>query len=79
MAHLKMYTIAEKAPLPDQDVIKWVIYSGVILDVQFTSVEVQVADDPEDRALIPTYAHPNLVWSTGGEVHWDDVWSPTTI
>lgn len=74
MARIELFTIAERVPIPGEDVILYEIYEGTIEEMSWDKIEISICD-PEELNLVPEGEHPNFMWSKGKSCLYSQIWS----
>jgi hypothetical protein len=78
MVKIPIYSVIEKRPPIDEQVIKWDIDGSEILDFAFVEEYIAIPDSPEELELIPKGVVTDMIWSSGFDMRLNDKWSYTT-
>ena len=78
MARIELFTIADRVPVPGEDVILYEIYEGVIEEMSWDKIEISICD-PEELDMVPEGEHPHFMWGKGKPCMYSDIWSRCSI
>lgn len=76
---VKIYSVIEKKPPIDEELIKWNIEDNNILEFKFVEAYIAIPEDEEELALIPKQNVPDMIWNDGSDMLWDDKWSYSSV
>lgn len=76
---LNIYSVIEKTPPIDEDLILWTIDENEVVDFKFVEAYIAIPEDEEERALIPNECHKEMIWSNGYNMRLDDKWSHVAV
>ena len=70
---LVIYTVSEKRPPVDEDIILYDIVDGEIQNMEFAQAHIAIPENDEERALVPTGTVEDLIWSKDSSTLADDM------
>lgn len=76
---VQIYSVIERKPPIDEQLIKWEIDEGNILEFSFVEAYIAIPDDLEELSLIPKGVSQDMIWSNGFEMRLDDHWSYSVV
>lgn len=72
---LQIYSVAERRPPLGEEVMRWEVESGEVINTPFfDEAHVAVADE-QDKPLLDETAIQDMEWRSGGDMHLEDLWS----
>lgn len=74
-----IYSVIQKRPPIGENLIKWTIVDGEILQNCQVEAYIAIPDDEEERSLIPVHIVPDMIWSDGTSMAWEDFWSYSIV
>jgi hypothetical protein len=72
---VQIFSVIERKPPIDEQLIKWEIDNGNILGFSFVEAYIAIPDDEEELSLIPKGVSQDMIWSDGFDMMLNDHWS----